>query len=149
MKQIALNIIETAFAGKLDKGGEPYIGHLKRVSENAKKYFSHDTPVDLEKLEVCGLLHDLIEDCPEWSLNHLYCIFKSEQISFIINLLTHQKDISYEDYIRKLKDNPFARAIKLADLEDNMNLLRLKKITDKDLERVKKYHQYYIYLKNN
>lgn len=75
MKQIALNIIETAFAGKKDKAGKPYIDHLKRVAENAKNYFKGSEYV--EELEIIALLHDLLEDCPEWTKQHLNAIFKN------------------------------------------------------------------------
>ena len=47
----------------------------------------------------------------------------------------------YFDYIDKIKANPLARKVKLSDLEDNMNLSRLKEITDKDRERLAKYEK--------
>ena len=40
-----------------------------------------------------------------------------------------------------------SREVKMSDLQDNMNLARLKTVTDGDLQRVKKYHEAYKILK--
>ncbi len=44
------------------------------------------------------------------------------------------------DFIDRAKTNPLAAKVKKADIEDNINVLRLGKLEAKDLERVKKYH---------
>lgn len=56
-----------------------------------------------------------------------------------IKLLTHNKSVDYFDYIQEVKKNMIAREVKLADLNDNMNLSRLKEITEKDKRRYDKY----------
>ena len=145
MKQIALNIIETAFAGKKDKGGRPYIEHLKRVAENAKNYIKEDV-CHHEQLEVIGLLHDLLEDCSEWTKKHLESIFKDNLIVDSVERLTKKPELNYEQYIKNIQNNRYARAVKLADLKDNMDLTRLSELTEKDIERIKKYHKSYVFL---
>lgn len=144
MKQIALNIIETAFAGKKDRGGKPYVEHLKRVSENAKNYFKGEDYY--EQLEVIGLLHDLVEDCPEWTKKHLESIFKDALIVDAVDRLTKRPELDYDQYIKNIQNNRYARAVKLADLKDNMDLTRLSELSEKDIERLKKYHKSYVYL---
>ena len=144
MKQIALNIIETAFAGKKDKAGKPYIDHLKRVAENAKNYFIGNE--DIEELETIALLHDLLEDCPEWTKQHLNAIFQNINIVASVEKLTKKDGLNYEQYIANIRNDRFAKAVKLADLKDNMDLTRLSELTEKDIERTKKYHKSYIYL---
>lgn len=144
MKQIALNIIETEFASKKDKGGKPYIDHLKRVSENAKNYFKGDDYY--EQLEVIGLLHDLLEDCPEWTKKHLEAIFKDNLIIDAIERLTKRPELNYEQYIKNIRNNRYARAVKLADLKDNMDLTRLTELSEKDVDRVKRYHKSFVFL---
>lgn len=144
MKKIALNIAETAFAGKKDLAGKPYIEHLKRVSENAKNYFKGEDYY--EQLEVIALLHDLLEDCPQWSKQHLQAIFKDILIIDAIERLTKKPEANYEQYIQNIANNRYARAVKLADLKDNMDTTRLSELTEKDIERLKKYHKSYIYL---
>ena len=54
-------------------------------------------------------------------------------------LLTKQEGESYEDFITRLLPNPIACRVKLADLNDNMNLSRITSPDEKDLERIKKY----------
>ena len=144
MKQIALNIIETAFAGKKDKAGKPYIDHLKRVAENAKNYFKGSEYI--EELETIALLHDLLEDCPEWTKQHLRAIFQNINIPTSVEKLTKKDGLNYEQYIANIRNDRFAKAVKLADLKDNMDLTRLYELTEKDIERTKKYHKSYIYL---
>ena len=43
---------------------------------------------------------------------------------------------------------PAGRKVKIADIEDNINVLRLEELFQKDLERVKKYHEAWTYLTN-
>lgn len=146
MLQIAAGLVETAFAGKKDKAGVPYIEHLKRVSANASKYYTGN-PKYVGDVEVIGLLHDLLEDCPEWTISHLKAVFKIASILEAVEKLTHKEGVEYDLYIEGLKNDPYARSVKLADLEDNMNLTRLNAISEQDIERVKKYHRAYTYLK--
>ena len=54
-------------------------------------------------------------------------------------LLTRSKDEDYMEYVKRLKANPIARAVKLADLADNMDMSRIPNPTEKDLARLEKY----------
>ena len=56
-------------------------------------------------------------------------------------VLTRRKGESYEAFIDRVRVHPLARKIKLLDIEDNMNLLRLNAVSEKDLQRVAKYHR--------
>ncbi|MDH2272954.1 hypothetical protein [Moraxella porci] len=53
--------------------------------------------------------------------------------------ITKRRGEKYEKYIARVKANPLAREVKIADLKHNLDLSRLTKITDKDIERAKKY----------
>lgn len=145
MINVALNIAKWAFADKRDKGGKPYIEHILRVAENSKKYYKGNK---LEELHIVALLHDLIEDCPNWTMDHVTSIFRSSDVYIAIDSLTKKKDQDYERYIININSCDLARAVKLADLEDNMDLKRLKVVTDRDLERLSKYHKSYTILLN-
>ena len=48
----------------------------------------------------------------------------------------------YEIYIKRVKSNALARAVKIQDLRHNSDLTRLRTVTDADLARVKKYEYY-------
>ena len=70
----------------------------------------------------------LSEGIPQTVVDALKCVTK-----------THE-DEEYTAFIHRAAANPIAKKVKIADLEDNMNMLRFKSLSDKDLERLKKYH---------
>lgn len=86
-----------------------------------------------------GLIHDVIEDSDKYKLCDFN--FLDEEQLEALKTLTHDKSVPYFDYIDKIKKNPLARKVKLSDLKDNMNLKRLKEITEKDRERFAKYEK--------
>ena len=43
--------------------------------------------------------------------------------------------------MRRAAGNPISRAVKLADLKDNMDLSRIAHVTERDLERIEKYRR--------
>lgn len=55
-----------------------------------------------------------------------------------VKLLTHDKDISYDDYIKSIKEsnNKLAIEVKGADLTINMDLSRIENQTQKDIDRL-------------
>lgn len=131
--ELAFQIANKAFEGKTDKGGEPYINHLTRVAKKFK---------DDSFLYPIAILHDLIEDCPEWNVKSLECLF-SENIVKTIDCLTKKVDEDYFDYINRIKQSSWAIKVKLEDLKDNMDITRLENITDKDFKRLQKYLKAY------
>lgn len=138
--------IDDLFKNKIDKGGKPYVDHLRRVLFNFQtlNYFAP------EYAEIAAYAHDLKEDIKEyWKVGNLLKIF-DKRTADLICLLTHEKNETYSEYIDKIcnSKNYHAYQIKLSDLKDNMDLTRLNNITDKDIERIKKYHKAYIQITN-
>lgn len=140
MKSLVLkaeSLAKKQFKGKVDKGGQPYFYHLQRVAEKMI--------TDNEK--IVAYLHDIIED------TEIDFQFIHNEFGFVIaeavDLLTKKPNDLYIDYISRISSNIIARKVKIADLEDNMNISRLQKVTSNDLERLNKYIQAYKYLKNN
>jgi len=133
---IALRIAKYAFSSKKDLAGRPYLEHLERVAANVS-----------DDLYIPALLHDLLEDCPEWTRESLSAIFPTNTV-WVISVLTRVKGEKYEDYILRVKQDYEAKKIKLADLKDNMDLCRLSELTDKDFSRLAKYHSAYKVLTN-
>ena len=132
----AISIAAEAFEKKLDKSGEPYILHLLYV-------MNKQTTVTTK---IIAVLHDLIEDT-DWDFKDLER--KGFGISVIhpLRLLTHDPvQRTYEQYIQAISTNDDARAVKLADLEHNTQVTRLKGLTKSDFARMEKYHKAYIYL---
>lgn len=134
----ALAITAEAFIDKLDKAGKPYMLHCLRVMH---KLHSED-----QELNAIAIMHDLVEDCPEWTLQKLANAGFSLRILSALTLLTHKKEDTYEEYIKKISTNPDAVKVKLADLRDNSNITRLKGLRKKDFDRIEKYHKAYVYL---
>lgn len=92
------------------------------------------------------MLHDLIEDT-EWTLEQLKIEGFSDEIIAILDCLTKRKNEDYGDFINQIIQNPVATKFKINDLEDNLDIKRLSKIEEKDVERLNKYLNYYHYLK--
>lgn len=67
--------------------------------------------------------------------------FLTKEQQEALQLMTHDKNADYFDYIRQIKKNPIARAVKISDLKQNMNLSRLKTITEEDRLRREKYRK--------
>ncbi|MEX2362816.1 MAG: HD domain-containing protein [Balneolaceae bacterium] len=132
--QKAEKIVNAAFADKTDKAGEPYTGHLFRVRETVKANGG-----DHEQ-QCNALLHDLLEDCPDWNEEKLSELFSSRIVQGVKSL-TKSEHQSYSDYLAKVSENPDAVIVKLADLQDNMNLSRLVNPQKSDFQRIEKYQK--------
>lgn len=131
--QQAIKVMEQAFTGKLDKGGEPYHKHCLRVMRNVPDY---------EPIKIIAVLHDLVEDCPKWTVEKVSEQFGKE-IAYHVEILTRRRNEPYDTYISRVETSYYALLVKKSDLEDNMNITRLCELTEKDIERLKKYHKVY------
>jgi (p)ppGpp synthase/HD superfamily hydrolase len=138
MLATAISIVAQAFEEKKDRGGKPYFLHCMRVM--------NDVPQDDEELMCIAILHDLVEDCPDWSVEELIRMGFSKRITDAVDLLTLRTGQYYEAYIKAIALNNDARLVKLADLRDNSQITRMKGLTAKDFSRLEKYHQSYAYL---
>ena len=136
---LAISITAKSFENVLDKGGQPYVLHCLRVMNNVQGD---------ECVKCASVMHDLIEDT-DWTFKELTALGFSDKTIGLLHLLTHQKETSYEDYIKAISVSKEATEIKLRDLEDNCNITRIKGLRKKDFDRVEKYHRAYIYLSNN
>ena len=125
----AMKICYDAHAGQVDKSGVPYVFHPIHVAEQ----------MDDESSTVVALLHDVVEDT-DLSLDDLRGEGFGEEVIAALSLLTHDADVAYHDYVRKIKTNEIATKVKLADLSHNSDLTRLlREPNEKDLERIEKY----------
>lgn len=142
---LAISIAAKAFQNKTDKSGKPYILHCLRVMNKVNQKD--------EEVMTAAVLHDVVEDTDEKSeINYTFALLSelgfSERVIRILHLLTHSPQTPYDDYIKAISVDKDATEIKLADLEDNSDITRLKGLRKKDIERIEKYHRAYIYLSN-
>jgi len=124
----AIALAVNAHKGQKDKAGNFYILHPLRLM------FQMETEMEM----IVAVLHDVIEDT-SYSLEELRNDGYPQEILEALECLTKRGDEHYDVFIDRVKKNPIALKVKIADLEDNMDMKRLKNITDTDVERLKKY----------
>lgn len=120
MTKKALKICFKAHINQVDKTGVPYVFHPFHLAEQ----------MDDEESVCLALLHDVVEDTSitfEDLINEGF----SEKIISALRLLTHLDSTPYMEYIQKIKENPLAKKVKLADLRHNSDLSRLDLSVDK------------------
>jgi len=123
-------LVRILFKNKKDKAGEPYLGHLVRVSNGM-------TTVDGM---VAGLLHDVVEDIPNIEFEDLLDIGIPLNIVETLRLVTKEstaEKLSKEEklirYNREIDNiiasgNDLALELKIADMSDNYDEDRLKNL---------------------
>lgn len=126
----AMFIAAREHLGVRDKGGHAYILHPMRI---AMRLRTTD-----EELMSIAILHDVIEDS-KLTFEQLAAEGFSERVISALKLLTHQKGVSYDDYIDNMRGNRDALRVKREDLRDNSDITRLKGVREKDFERMNKY----------
>lgn len=130
LDQQALAIAKDAHKGQVDKAGVDYIQHPLFVA----------SLVEGELAKTVALLHDVVEDS-DWTLEDLRKEGLPDEVVQAVGILTKKRNENYEEYILRVKQNPLARQVKLADLQHNSDLSRLANVTDRDRKRVAKYQK--------
>lgn len=118
-----------AHRGQTDKGGHPYILHPLRLMLSMAS----------EQEKIVAILHDVIEDNPDYTIDSIRQAGYPDDICEALTCLTKIPGEVYADFIRRIKPNPLATKVKLADLADNMDITRLGNITESDLQRLSRY----------
>ena len=126
----AIAIAAEAHAGQIDKGGNPYILHPLRVM------------LRLEDADarIAAVLHDVVEDSP-WTLEQLRAEGFWPAVIDAVESVTKREGEEYEDFVRRAAQNTIGRIVKRADLEDNLDLSRVKSPGERDRERIEKYRR--------
>ena len=133
----ALILAAEAHRGQVDKAGKPYILHPIRVMLRGN---SHDECI-------AALLHDIVEDTAV-TFDELRARGYSETVVAAVDGLTKREGEAYEAFVSRAAIHPVARAVKLADIADNMDLTRLPHITEEDRERLARYEAARLVLSN-
>nr|WP_305794387.1 HD domain-containing protein [Halomarina rubra] len=117
-----------AHSGQTDKADATYIRHPLRVM----------TQMDTDRERVVAVLHDVVEDTP-CTLEEIESEFDAE-VRQAVDALTKRNCESYNEFVNRAAENPLARRVKVADIEDNMDLTRLGSVSDSVLEKQATYH---------
>lgn len=115
-------------SGQRDKVGEAYFQHPMRVAMRCAT----------AEQKMVALLHDVIEDCGVAAEDLLAEGFPQEVVDGILSV-TKRPGESYEEFVERAKQNPLGRVVKLHDLEDNLNVLRLDHF---DADMAARYNKY-------
>ena len=126
----ALKLCFEAHKQQVDKTGLPYVFHPFHLAEQMQN----------EASTVAALLHDVVEDT-DYTFEDLEKLGFGGEILAALRLLTHDDDTPYMEYVAALKDNPIARAVKLADLKHNSDATRLDSMDDRMRARFEKYRK--------
>ena len=130
-----LVICTNAHHGQYDKGGRPYILHPLRVMSFLK--------TDDEELQCIALGHDVIEDT-KVTYAELREAGISQRVQDGIRAMTKQPGQTLEEYKEQIFASTDAMSVKMCDLRHNSDIRRLKGVTEKDIARMAKYHQFYL-----
>lgn len=166
---LAMEIAIYAHRNQKRENNEDYVNHPFRVLDNYRSfvglipgtYFSIDQDLMFEHKipyqgvqEVC-LLHDVVEDT-DFTIEDIKEIYSEYELKDFFEMyieiplknITHDKTIDYLDYIRICLKNPTSALVKMMDLQDNLRVVDLIKLTEKELNRAINYVQY-IYIINS
>lgn len=126
----ALKLCFEAHKDQRDKSDIPYVFHPFHLAESMTD----------ETTTVVALLHDVVEDT-SFTLEDIKKEGFSDEVIEALRLLTHKDGVDYMDYVAAIKQNPIAKAVKLADLAHNSDTTRLDVVDERAKERVKTYAQ--------
>lgn len=126
----AMVIAAETHEGMIDKAGAPYILHPLRVMMR----------IETVQEMIAAVLHDVVEDSKQWTLQRLKEEGFDQDIIGAMDALTKREEEAYDEFIERVSGNAMAIKVKLADLEYNMDITRIPKLTEKDKERIERYH---------
>ncbi len=125
----AIILAVNAHRDQVDKVGQPYYLHPLRVMTRVRP------PTE----KIAAVLHDILEDT-DYKPQNLRLMGYSEEILAALDCLTRRDNETYEQFIDRLKPNPIARRVKIADLEDNLDLTRFHRLIEANSTSEERLH---------
>lgn len=105
-----------------DKSGDPYIFHPLSVMLNKGLVTNEE--------RIVGVLHDVLEDTKTLKAE-LEVVF-SPAVVEAVSVLTRGGNETYRQYLERVKKNPLAVKVKLADLAHNLEYNRINKLSPQE-----------------
>mgnify|MGYP002517161147 FL=1 len=136
--ELAIKVATEAHVGQVDKGGKPYINHPQAVAASLTN----------TEYKIVAYLHDVCEDT-SMTFDDLKDMGFTYRIVNSIRLLTKTDELTYEEYLRRLRMDSCARAVKIADLKHNMDITRIPNPSEKDYARIEKYKKSLAFLESS
>lgn len=115
----ALALAEEAHKGVVRKDGvTPYVEHPAKVASMLLELGIED-----DDILAVAILHDVLEDCKDNAVKEkIYKTF-NDDICSAVGILTKSEGYKNEEYYGKIKKNPIAALVKLADRTHNLSTL--------------------------
>ena len=132
----AIEIAARAHAEQVDKAGAPYVLHPLRVMLS----------VSGSEARMAAVLHDVVEDTV-LTFEDLKAEGFPESVLVALEALTKRPGEKRLEAAQRARVNPIARAVKIADVTDNMDLSRIANPSEKDHARSREYAQVIEFLK--
>lgn len=107
----ALQLAVVAHGRQIDKSGAPYILHVLDVWRSIRSADFDQTH------QIVAILHDVVEDSP-YDIAYINELF-GERIAKAIDAISKRKGETREQYLLRVKADPIATAVKIADSADN------------------------------
>lgn len=126
----AIALATVAHTGQLDAAGAPYIDHPLTVMRAQTD----------DEARMVAILHDVVEDT-DVTLDALRSLGYSETILAALDCLTRRSGETYATFITRVKRNPLAVRVKLADLAHNMDLSRFNQAGKRESTRLVRYQK--------
>lgn len=118
---------DCAHAGQVDKIGVAYIEHVRSVAAGL-------TPFG-DELVMAGLLHDIIEDT-DWTAEQLRGAGIPDRVVGLVEAVTNQKGVAYEEKIRRITSSRDATLIKISDNAHNSHPDRAAQLPEEKRARL-------------
>lgn len=128
----SITLAVQAHMDQVDKAGEAYILHPLRVMTNPL--------LKSEPERCCAVLHDVLEDTAVTE-DDLRRAGIADRVIKALDGVTRRDGEDYMVFVERVCQDPISRAVKAADLMDNMDMSRLPAPTDRDWARHAKYEQ--------
>jgi (p)ppGpp synthase/HD superfamily hydrolase len=135
----AIQIATDAHSGQKRFDGSDYVNHPLRVMRTLQNQ-GHS-----ERAQIVGVLHDVVEDTPI-TFDDLRSEGYGEEIINPLELLTKLPGDDYEMYVQRLAVNACSRAVKKADLFDNLDITGLANPSKKRTMTIEKYGRALVFL---
>jgi (p)ppGpp synthase/HD superfamily hydrolase len=125
----AIQLAAAAHEGQTDKGGARYILHPLRVMLAQSS----------DAARIVAVFHDVCEDAKGWTFDRLPVEGFTPELIAALDGVTKRDGEDYPAFIARAAANPISRAVKMADLHDNLDIRRIPLLREEDLARINKY----------
>lgn len=124
--EAAVELAINAHDNQYRKGGMPYIIHPLRVASKFGEKQLRERSV--------AVLHDVLEDTLTEMVDfRTYGI--SDEVLDVVIAMTKIKGETYENYLERVKSNELARVVKIEDIKDNMEDLKVYLLSESESDR--------------